>query len=222
MKSACWKSTAAKAAPTFAGNEGSRQVLHHFCFLVNFPPGCNAALERNIVTVLQTFSIRKSFLIPLGLLLAQCAILFFLTLVQGQPVAKTIILGFIILPVAVLFMESFSRRAVVNDEKVTVFKFLRRKILKFSEITSVETVMVRKRAFLTLCAGDDFLILSNAYADFPAMVDALLSRVPPDAVSEETRVMATAPPAKSTDVVSCWLGVLLLAFILYIQLGGRL
>jgi hypothetical protein len=174
------------------------------------------------VNVLQTFSIRKSFLIPLGLLLAQCMILFILCLVQGQPLAKTLILGFIILPVAVLFAESFNRRTVVNNEKVTVFKFLRRKMLKFSEITAVETVMVRKRAFLTLCAGDDFLILSNAYADFPAMVDALLSRVPPDTVSEETKKLAAATPTKSTDIVSCWLGVLLLAFILYIQLGGRL
>lgn len=174
------------------------------------------------MTILQTFSIRKSFLIPLGILLLQCAILFVLCLVQGQPVAKTLILGFIMLPVAVLFIESFCRRTEVNDEKVTVFKLLRRKILKFSEITAVETVMVRKRAFLTLCAGDDFLILSNAYSNFPALVDALLSRVPPGAVSEETKKMAAAPPAKSTDIVSCWLGVVLLAFILYIQLGGRL
>jgi hypothetical protein len=41
-------------------------------------------------------------------------------------------------------------------------------------------------------------------------------------VSEETKAMAAAPPVKSTDVISCWLGVALLALILYIQLGGRL
>jgi hypothetical protein len=190
--------------------------------LVNFPPSREPAGERNIVTAPQTFSIRKSFLIPLGLLLAQCATLFALCLVQGQPMAKTVILGFIIFPVAVLFVESVFRRAVVGAEDVTVFKFLRRKSLQFSEMTAVETIMVRKRAFLTLCAGEEFLILSNAYADFPALVAALLRRVPAEAVSEETRKMAEAPPSKSTDIVSCWLGVALLAFILYIQLGGRL
>lgn len=169
-----------------------------------------------------TFSIRKSFLIPLGLLLAQCATLFALCLVQGQPVAKIAILGFIIFPVAVLFVESAFRRTVVGAEEVTVYKLLRRKSLKLAAVTAVETVMVRKRAFLTLCAGEEFLILSNAYADFPTLVATLLSRVPAEAVSEETRKMAEAPPSKSTDIVSCWLGVALLAFILYIQLGGRL
>lgn len=170
----------------------------------------------------QTFSIRKSFLIPLGLLLAQCAALFALCVAQEQPTAKIAILGFIIFPVAVLFVESAFRRTEVGAEEVTIFKFLRRKSLKLAEVTAAETIMVRKRVFLTLCAGEEFLILSNAYADFPALVTALLSRVPAEAVSEETRKMAEAPPSKSTDIVSCWLGVALLAFILYIQLGGRL
>jgi hypothetical protein len=94
--------------------------------------------------------------------------------------------------------------------------------MKFVEVTAVETVQVRKRVFLTLCAGDDFLIISNAYANFPELVQTLLARVPAAAITEETRQMAAAPPVKSTDVLSCWLAVALLAFILYIQLGGRL
>ena len=196
--------------------------LQRHRFLVHFPPSRKTAKERAIVTAPQTFSIRKSFLIPLGLLLAQCATLFAVCLAQGQPTAKIVILGFIIFPVAILFVESAFRRAVIDAEEVTIYKCLRRKSLKFSAMTAVETVMVRKRAFLTLCAGDDFLILSNAYADFPALVASLLSRVPVGTVSEETRKMAEAPPSKSTDIVSCWLGVVLLAFILYIQLGGKL
>lgn len=182
------------------------------------PPGREAAVERDVVT----FTIRKSFLVPLGLLLLQTLALLVVCLVQGQPVAKAIILGFITLPVLGIFVESAFRRTVIDDEGVTVFKFLRRKALRFAEITAVETVLVRKRAFLTLCAGDDFVILSNAYADFPALVEALMERVSPAAVSEETRAMAAAPPSKCTDIVSCWLGVALLAFILYIQLGGTL
>lgn len=148
--------------------------------------------------------------------------LFVVCLVKGEPMAKVLILVFIMLPVVVLFVESVFRRTVLTGEGVVVFKLLRKKELMFAEMTSVETVQVRKRVFLTLCADDDFLIISNAYANFPGLVQSLLARVPAAAISEETRQMAIAPPVKSTDVISCWLAVALLAFILYIQLGGRL
>lgn len=168
------------------------------------------------------FSIRRSFLIPLGLLVLLTGILFALCVVRGEPTAKILILGFIMLPIIILFAESVFRRTQLTADGLVACKLLRQKELKFAEITAVETVRVRKRVFLTLCAGDDFLIISNAYGSFPALVQALLDRVPAAAVSEETKEMAAAPPVKSTDVVSCWLAVALMAFILYIQLGGRL
>jgi len=170
----------------------------------------------------QIFSIRRSFLFPLGLLLLLTGALFVVCLIRGEPTAKLIILAFFMLPVAVLFVESTFRRTLLTEDGVVVFKLLRKKELKYSELTAVETVCVRKRVFLTLCAGDDFLIISNAYSNFPGLVKSLLARVPATAISEETQRMAAAPPVKSTDAISCWLAVALLAFILYIQLGGRL
>lgn len=168
----------------------------------------------------RVFSIRRGFLLPLGLLLLQSLVLFVICLVKGEPPAKVIILGAIILPIAGLFVESACRRVVVAETGVTVFKVLRKKTLLFSDLTEVETVQVRKRAFLTLSTAEDFLILSNAYAGFPALVQELLERVPEGTISAETRKMAQNPPVKSSDIVSCWVGVLLLTLILYSQLGG--
>jgi uncharacterized membrane protein len=168
-----------------------------------------------------TFAIRRTFLVPLGLLLLLSLALLVTSVIQGQPTAKAIILAFIILPVAGFFLESAFRRTVISTEGITVNKFLRRKHLTFAEMTAVETVMVRKRVFLTLCADEEFIILSNAYADFPVLVRVLLKRVPPATISDDTRKMAEAPPVKSTDIVSCWLAVALLAFILYIQFNGQ-
>jgi hypothetical protein len=167
------------------------------------------------------FAIRRTFLLPLGLLLLLSLALLVTCVAQSQPIAKAIILAFMILPVIAFFIESVCRRAVITDEGITIFKFLRKKHLLFSEMTAVETVMVRKRVFLTLCVDDQFIILSNAYADFPRLVSMLLDRVPSTVVSAETRTMAEAPPSKSTDIVSCWLAVALVAFILYIQFGGK-
>lgn len=168
----------------------------------------------------EVYVIRRGFLIPLGLLLFQSLALFVICLVKGEPTAKIVILGAMIVPIAGLFVESAWRRVVVEESGVTIFKVLRKKTLRFSELTAVDTVQVRKRAFLTLSTEEDFLILSNAYASFPALVHGLLKRSPAAVISAETRHMAQNPPVKSSDIVSCWVGVLLLTLILYSQLGG--
>ncbi len=167
------------------------------------------------------FAIRRTFLLPLGLLLLLCLALFAIVIAKGEATGKVVILGCIILPVAILFLESAFRRATITDEGISVSKFMRRKELRFADVTAVDTVLVRRRAFVTLSAGDDFLIMSNAYANFPGLVKELMARVPASSVSAETQNLAAAPPSKSTDIVSCWLAVALMAFILYIQLGGR-
>ena len=169
------------------------------------------------MTVQQTFVIRRTFLIPLGILLALSLLLFAVILVKGEPLAKVMILGVIILPVAGFFSESVVRRFRVTADDVRVDKLFRKKSLPLEQITAVDTVLVKKRAFVTISTEEDFIILSNAYADFPHLVRTLLQRVPPAAISEETQKMAAAPPTKSTDIISCWLAVILLAFILYIQ-----
>jgi hypothetical protein len=169
----------------------------------------------------RSFVIRRSFLLPLGLLLVLLVALFGVCLAQGEPPFKVGLLGLIIVPLAILFAESASRRITIDAEGIAVRKLLRRASLRFAELTEVETIRVRRRVFLTLCAGDDFLILSNGYADFPALVRTLLERVPAAAVSAETRRMVEAPAVKNSDVVVCWLVVALLAFILYSQLTMR-
>ena len=174
------------------------------------------------MTAQQNFVIRRTFLIPLGILLALSVLLFAVILIKGEPLAKVVILGVIILPVAGFFAESAVRRFRVSAEEVRVDKLFRQKSLPIEQITAVDTVLVKKRAFLTISTEEDFIILSNAYANFPVLVHTLLQRVPPAAISEETRQMAVSPPSKSTDIISCWLAVILLAFILYIQLmAGR-
>ena len=173
------------------------------------------------MNTIENFRIRKAFLLPLGLLLFLTCCLLVVCIILGQPVAKIVILCMILIPVTVLFSESARRHAQVDENGLTVFKLFRKKTMEFADVTAVETVLVRKRAYLTLCADDDFLILSNAYADFPKMVEVLLQRVPEQSISEETKKMAEAPPVKSTDIISCWLAVVLVGLILYIQLGGK-
>lgn len=169
-----------------------------------------------------SFVIRRAFLVPLGLLLLLALSLLAVIVNQGQPTSKIVILGLITLPIAILFLESLYRRAFIDAQGVTVAKFLRKKTIAFADITAIDTLLVRKRAFVTLSTEGHFLIFSNAYANFPTLVRTLLLHIPERMVSAETRQMAKAPPVKSTDVISCWLAVVLLAIILYLQLRGGL
>lgn len=166
---------------------------------------------------MNNFQIRRTFLLPLGILLILSLLLLATVLIQGQPVVKSVVLGVMIVPISGLFFESFFRRIHFDADKITVFKPFREKSLKFAELTEVETLQVKKRVFLTLSTEADFMILSNAYADFPMLVNAILKHSPEQVITEETRLMAVNPPSKSSDIFSCWLAAVLMLIILVLQ-----
>jgi len=168
----------------------------------------------------ETFRIRRPFLIPLALLVVMLMALLLTSLAHNEERGKIIILVVIILPVVILLVESLFRRIAISGEGVSAHKLLRDKQVRFDEVQAVDLVQVRKRAFITLSREDDFLIISNAYGRFPELVRLLLERAPSSAVSEETRKLGENAPVKSSDIVSCWLAVVLVAFILYLQFNA--
>lgn len=165
----------------------------------------------------EVFLIRRTFLLPLGLLILAMVALFSLCLIQGDERSRIAILGLLILPASILFAESLFRRIEIDEDTLTAVRFLRRKTLRFADITEVESMRIRGRAFVTLCAGDDFLILTNAYERFPQLLAAILGKSPAHVVSEETRSLATKPPVKISDIVSCWIGFILMLAFFFLQ-----
>ena len=166
----------------------------------------------------KTFVIRRSFVVPIGLLVALTLALLVVCLLQGQPLAKVIILAGLIAPLAILFVESAFRRVVIDATEVTACRPFRQRRMRFADVTSLETVRVRSRVFMTLAAGDDeFLIISNSYGDFPALLDSLIESVPAAAVTDETRQLATQPPLRQADVFTAWFAVVAMAYVLLAQ-----
>jgi hypothetical protein len=169
-----------------------------------------------------TYSIRKSFLVPLGLVVLLSFLLLASALFLDLPLAKIVILGAFLIPVCLLFVESSLRRVKVDDSCIRVHKLFRNKQLDYADLTAVDTIQVRKRAFISLSSENDFLILSNSYDHFGQMLKQLVQKVPSSVISEETREMAENPPSKCSDVFSAWLAVAVLALIIYVQLRGVL
>jgi hypothetical protein len=169
----------------------------------------------------QTFVIRRTFVFPMALLIVLTAALLVVCVVQGQPIAKVLILVGLIMPLVVLFVETAFRRVVVDQDGVTAYRPFRQRRVLFSDVTGLETVQVRSRVFMTLVAGpDDFLIISNSYQNFPVLVEGLISAVPEGTVTEETQQLAKQPTLRHADVFTVWFAVVALIYVLIAQFRG--
>lgn len=164
------------------------------------------------------YRIRRALVLPMGLLIILTLTLLAIAIFQGQPLGKIVILSGLILPLLVLFVESSFRRIVIRDEGVTAYRPFRKRHISFAEVTSLESVRVRSRVFLTLVAGeDDFLIISNSYGGFPELLQTLANKVPEGAVTEETGQLLQDPPQRQADIFIIWFAVIALIYILVAQ-----
>jgi len=166
----------------------------------------------------RSYVIRRAFVLPLGLAVTLILALLTVSLLHGQPLAKIAFLVVFAIPVTVLFVASAFRRLTIDARGVTVTSPFRTKHIDFAKVTSLETVQVRSRVFLTLSAGEDeFLIISNGYADFAGIIIAMMALVPPEAISDEARQLASAPPTRHADVIMAWFTVVALVYVLIAQ-----
>ncbi len=167
------------------------------------------------------FVIRRSFVAPMGLLVLLMVALLVTCVVQSQPIAKVILLAFLIVPLVALFVETAFRSLVIDSDGIKAYRPFRQRQMLFADVTSLETVQVRSRVFLTLSAGpDEFLIISNSYQSFPALVEGLISAVPDGTVDEETQQLAKQPPRRHADIFTAWFAVIALIYVLIAQFKG--
>lgn len=166
---------------------------------------------------MQIFRISRSFVIPLGLVVALCLLLTAIVISQGQPSAKLLVIGCALLPLSYLLFECVARRIEIDDSGLRLIRLGKVRAFLWNEITAVETVRVRQRAFVTVSAGEDFLIIANMYAGFDRLLHGLMAQVPPAVISEETHALAKAPPVKHSDIVILWGLALMMAYLIYAQ-----
>jgi len=164
-----------------------------------------------------SYRISKGLLVPLALVTVLLLILLGVSLVHGEVLLKLIVLVLVLIPVLLLLLTSLKRRVELDDEGVRVLRPLGEKYFRWDELTSLEAVAVRGRAFVTLCAGEEFAIISNSYADFTGLVEDLAARLPEKVVSPDARRLIEHPVSAVAGVLPIWLGVIALAYILWHQ-----
>ncbi|PNU18935.1 hypothetical protein C2E25_15005 [Geothermobacter hydrogeniphilus] len=168
----------------------------------------------------QTYRISKGVLLPLVLVAILLLVLLGVSLVNGEVLLKLIILVAVLIPVVLLLLTNLKRRVDLSAEGVRVVRPVGEKYFRWDELTSFEAVSVRGRAFVTLCAGEDFVIISNSYEKFADLVEAIAGHLPEKAVSPEANRLIEHPTSALAGVLPLWFGVLALIYILWHQFAA--
>jgi hypothetical protein len=167
-----------------------------------------------------SYRIQKGFLLPMGLVVPLTIVLLISSITLALPTSKIIILAIVLITAIALFVESLIRRVTLTKTTITINKLLRSKTLNIADLTAIDSIRVRKRAFISLSNENDFAIISNSYSNFGELLTSLLSRCSETIYDEDTRRLAKNPPHRFGDIFSAWLAVAVLILILYVQSRG--
>jgi tetrahydromethanopterin S-methyltransferase subunit F len=164
------------------------------------------------------YTIRKAFLIGLGL---DAFLLFFLSMaslvMKGNTMEKLILMIFFLLTL-VLFLECLLRRVTVVEEGLVIRKLGRNKALLWDEITRVGYLILRRKVYLLLTTVKGFFVISNAFEGFPRLVEDLVARVEPDRVEQDVRLQAGRFLTGVANIVAAWVAAVLMMVMILMKL----
>ncbi|MGZ3649072.1 MAG: hypothetical protein ACXU9G_08600 [Syntrophales bacterium] len=164
------------------------------------------------------YRIRRSFLFPF---LVDFILLFFLLLLSyflGGSKLERILLTAIFIPVIYVLVESSFRMVQTGDQGIMIRKFMRKKELRWEDITHIGALILRKRVYLLLTTVKGFYILSNSYEKFSTLVSDLVGRMDSEKVEEEVRRQIEHPAKNMSDIVMTWFTAVILAGLIITKL----
>jgi hypothetical protein len=164
------------------------------------------------------YTIRKAFLIPLGLDVVLLFCLLLMSLVMKGDAVEKLVLTFFSLPALYLFLECFLRRVTVSEEGLFIRKLGRGKALSWVEITHVGCLILHKKIYLLFTTVKGFFIISNAFERFSALVEEVVAHVEPEKVEEEVRLQAGCSMRGIPHIVSAWFEAAFMAVIILMKM----
>jgi hypothetical protein len=166
-----------------------------------------------------TYRVRKQFLVPLTLDLGLLFLLIAISFFTNATPAEMVILVVIFIPLLYIFLESLFLETSIGDKGVKIKKFLRGKELSWNDITNVDTMTVGKKVYLLLTTTRGFHVLSNTHGDFYSMVSDLSRHVDGERVEESVRTVVEEPVKRRSDIVSSWLAAIILVVVICLKIG---
>jgi hypothetical protein len=164
------------------------------------------------------YTIRRAFLMVLGLDAFLLLCLFSISLITKGDSMENLILMLFFLPALVLFLECLFRRVTVAEEGLAIRKLGRSKTLLWDEITRVGYLILRRKVYLLLTTVKGFFVISNAFEGFPRLVEEVVAHVEPDRVEQDVRLQAGRSMKGVANIVAAWVAAALMMAMIVIKL----
>lgn len=161
------------------------------------------------------YGIRKLFAVTFGIDVLLLGVLFALSFLTGGSSLERIVLAIFLIPALYVLCELWSRRVVLDAQGIRLEKFLRKKDLRWDEITSVGALVLRSRTYLLLTTARGFVSISNAYENFSHLVKDIAGRIDQGKIEDEVRRLIDSPPVSRSELLKMWIaGLIMLALII--------
>lgn len=164
------------------------------------------------------YTIRRAFLIILGLDAFLLFCLFLISLLTKGNTMEKFVLMLFFLPALVLFLECLFRRVTVVEEGLAIRKLGRNKTLLWDEITRVGYLILHRKVYLLLTTVKGFFVISNAFQGFPRLVEEVVAHVEPDRVEQDVRLQAGRSLKGVANIVAAWVAAVLMMVMILIKL----
>lgn len=163
------------------------------------------------------YTIRRAFLLPLGVDTVLLFGLLVLSLLSGSK-TETLVFFIFFFPSLYLFLECFLRRVTVDETGIVLRRLWREKSVPWEGITHVGGLSLHKKVYILLTTVKGFLIVSNAYGDFSGLAAGIVSHVDPENVEEEVRQSVGRSPSGMAHIAMAWIAALFMIGILTIKI----
>ena len=164
------------------------------------------------------YRIRRSFLFPFFVDFILLFLLVLLSYFLSGSRLERILLTAIFMPVLYVLFESSFRMVQTGDHGIMIRKFMRKKELRWDDITHIGALILRNRVYILLTTVKGFYILSNAYEKFSTLVSNLVGHMDNEKVEEEVRRQIEHPARNMSDIIMTWFTAMVLAGIIIIKL----
>lgn len=165
------------------------------------------------------YHIKKTLVVPLVIDAILLTALLMLSFYKKNSGVETVILALLLIPAVLIVVECFNREVAINDKNLTMKKFLRNKVLAWENVTDVGAVTLKNKVYLVLTTTQGFHIISNAYQGFNDIIKGIVNHVEAERVEEPVKALIDQSVRKISDIVSAWVGAVVLAVIIYVKLS---
>jgi len=164
------------------------------------------------------YGIRKAYVIVLGVDAFLLLCLLVIALATKVSPVETFILLVFFLPAGILFLECLFRQVTVVGEGLAIRKLGRNRTLLWDDITRVGYLVLHRKVYLLLTTVKGFFVISNAFEEFPGLVEEVAARVEAERVEPDVRRQAGRHLKGGGHIVTAWIAALLMTVMILVKM----